>query len=388
MRWSWMVAALALAACGGDADVEQAPTVDPTAAAVALLTGSPCDGTAPSVLADSTVARALTGATRLDPEVGDCQRLVGADGEFGPLVALYPVDATLGLAAADFATARPAVAVYSWGAAGGPYADGYPELGLAGQGTSCLWVRSAGADAWSGALVHGAFCGAATPPPDADFTLPVFARAIPGTVAADYPRTARWEWDLDGRRHAIGFKCGDGWCTAVGGGAAPRTQPLMGGDDTPRERVPGWSDAQHLAVYDSAAGEGPPRALGVARRVSRHRGRGARLDRGTPGRAHHGVRRGRRVRGAVLSPAGERVGARRRDPALPGDAGRGLAPAGPHAAPAGDAHPVHADAGPCAAGHGPVALGRARRDDLELLPERELLGGAVSYSTAQIRHFR
>jgi hypothetical protein len=33
---------------------------------------------------------------------------------------------------------------------------------------------------------------------------------------------------------------------------------LVGGNDVPREQVPGWSDAQHLAVFDSVSGKARP----------------------------------------------------------------------------------------------------------------------------------
>ncbi|MSR36933.1 MAG: hypothetical protein EXR95_09910 [Gemmatimonadetes bacterium] len=244
----------------GQADEDRAaPTLDALAAA-------PCDLGPATAITDSTVARLLTGATRLDGEVYDCQRLVlstGAAGEFGPLVGLYPVDATLrlGLGRTDFTNALPAAAVYSWGAAGGSYADAYPELAPAA-GAACLWLRNAAGtvDGWRAALVAGAGCGDSPGPPhDSTFALRVFERVYPGTASVDYPRTARWQWDLDARRQIIGVKCGDAWCEVTGkGGGEPRTQPLEGGNAVAREKVPGWSDAQHLAVYDSAAGRARP----------------------------------------------------------------------------------------------------------------------------------
>lgn len=257
--WTFLVSLIVMSGCGGE---EEASPVEEIASpeALAALARIPCD-TGPSAgITDSTVARLLTGGTRLDAEVYDCQRLVlstGATGEFGPLVGLYPVDATLQLARADFAVARPAAAIHSWGAAGGSYTEGYPGLAPAA-GLSCVWLRNSSAafDGWEAAIVGDRGCGdTASPPPDTAFTLPVFERVYPETGPSDYPRTARWEWDLNANRHFIGLKCGDAWCAVAGRGSAePRTQPLQGGNAVPREKVPGWSDAQHLAVHDSAGG--------------------------------------------------------------------------------------------------------------------------------------
>lgn len=262
--WTLLVGAWVLGGCGGKEQGTAPPQHAASGAALATLQASPCDLGTTSVLGDSAVARALTGADRVDSEVTDCQRLVvstGAAGEFGPLVGLYPVDATAKLARTDFTTARPAVALYSWGAAGGSYAETYPDFAPA-TGAACLWLRNGDGSAagWKAALAGGSACGVgAAAPGDSAFSLPVFEHVVPGTSAADYPRTARWEWDRDGTRQLIGVKCGDAWCEiAARGSAAPKAQPLEGGNGVPREQVPGWSDAQFLAVYDSAAGRARP----------------------------------------------------------------------------------------------------------------------------------
>lgn len=269
----WCALALALSAlgaCGGDEDAAKDPAADDGAArALAAIEASPCDIAAAWALSDSAIAAILTGEARIDAEVGDCQRLVmsaGPGGEFGPLVGLFPLDATLELPRADYATPLPAAAIYSWGAAGGGYPAAYPALGL-GVGAHCLWMRNVGdgAGGWRATIVAGAGCGRGVlPPPDSAFALPVFERTYADTDAADYPRTARWEWDLDSGSQLIGLKCGDAWCAVMaGGGAPPRTQPLEGGMLVAREKVPGWSDAQHLAVFDSAAGRARPGPWGA-----------------------------------------------------------------------------------------------------------------------------
>src|SRR5688572_1884648 len=81
---------LALWALGGwGGDQEVVPTEENgSAEALAALAASPCDAGSSFGIADSTVADLLTGASRLDAEIHDCQRLVlstGPTGEFGPL---------------------------------------------------------------------------------------------------------------------------------------------------------------------------------------------------------------------------------------------------------------------------------------------------------------
>lgn len=256
---------LLVAGCGGgEPAVEAAPEDDARASALAALAAAPCDGATIAVVADSVLAPLLTGVGHVENEVMDCQRLVlgsGAEATFGPLVGLFPMEATLGLARSAFATAQPAASVYSWG---GDATAGYPDedhgLGIA-PGAACLWLRNEGdaPDGWRGAIVAGSPCGGAAAPPDSAFTQPAFERTYPGATAADYPRTARWEWDLNASAQFIGMKCGDAWCAVMPAGAGrPRTEPLVADDLPELQVVPGWSDAQWLAVYDSATARARP----------------------------------------------------------------------------------------------------------------------------------
>jgi hypothetical protein len=95
----------------------------------------------------------------------------------------------------------------------------------------------------------------------------VFERTYAGATAEDYPRTARWEWDLGGPSQLIGVRCGEAWCAVLpAGSSAPRTAPLpeqLRGSSLVRLTIPGWSDAQHLAVFDSAAGRTRPGPWGT-----------------------------------------------------------------------------------------------------------------------------
>ena len=263
-----ILATLVGAACGEGEPSQETVRPDGTAEAMAALEANPCDAGSIAALADSTLAALLTGVGHVENEVYDCQRLVmsvGAAGEFGPLVALFPMDATLGLARTEFTSPRPAVTIYSWGAAAsagqGDYVGGYPDLEI-DPGAHCLWLRNPPGtnEGWGGAITAGAPCGGnQSPPPDAAFRNPVIERVYEGTEPADYPKTARWEWDLDTDKQFIGVKCGDAWCGVLAAGAgAPRTRPLVGGRDLAREKVPGWSDAQHLAVFDSVGGLARP----------------------------------------------------------------------------------------------------------------------------------
>lgn len=262
---------------GAEPPTEQADALG--AQALETIRANPCDLSLstrdPMTLTagppDSVLARVLAGTVDLVNEAHDCQRLVigvEAAREFGPLVGLFPVDATLALARGDFATARRAITLYSWGAAGGSYMDEYPELGISG-GAHCVWLRNATdtETGWRAAVVTGSVCGMGQAPGDSAFVYPVFARRYPRTSAGDYPRTARWEWDLGTGRQFVGVKCGDAWCAIMpAGSGTPRTRPLpepLRGSDLPRLAIPGWSDAQHLAVVDRARGRVRPGPWGT-----------------------------------------------------------------------------------------------------------------------------
>ena len=165
-------------------------------------------------------------------EAHDCQRLViaaDAGPEFGPLVGTFSHrrDAR---SRADFATARPAVTVYSWGAAGGSYAADYAPLEL-GAGAHCLWLQNpAGGGRRVGAprSVPGACGAAATVQSEPDFALAVFERTYPGAAGGAYPRTARWEWETwTPSASSSACDAGEAWCAVMPAGAsAPRTTSL------------------------------------------------------------------------------------------------------------------------------------------------------------------
>ena len=147
-RYALILATLVGAACGKGEPASEPAQPDRTAEVMAVLEANPCDAGSIAALADSTLAALLTGVGHVENEVYDCQRLVmsiGAAGEFGPLVALFPMDATVGFARSAFASPRPAVTVYSWGAAAsagrGDYVGGYPDLGI-DPGPHCLWLRN------------------------------------------------------------------------------------------------------------------------------------------------------------------------------------------------------------------------------------------------------
>ena len=84
-------------------------------------------------------------------------------------------------------------------------------------------------------------------------------RVYQGTGQADYPKTARWNGTSTPASSSSASSAQMLWCGVLAAGAdAPRTQPLVGGRVVARESVPGWSDAQHLAVFDSVGGRARP----------------------------------------------------------------------------------------------------------------------------------
>lgn len=273
-----LITLMTTVACGGEEAADAGG--DGAEAAMAAVAANPCDANLTTRdLAqltagphDTILARVLAGTVDFKTQTYDCQRLVlstGPDGEFGPLVGLFPVEGVLAQGRSSFATARPAVSVHSWGAAGGSYSAAYEPLGI-GEGSYCLWLQnpSGAEDGWRAALAAGPLCGdAGSVPAEADFRLPAFERTYPGAVAEDYPSTARWEWDLNSEQQVIGLRCGEAWCAvAAPGSSAPSTTLLpdpLRGSEMPRLAVPGWSDAQHLAVYDEAAGVARPGPWGT-----------------------------------------------------------------------------------------------------------------------------
>ena len=156
-----ILATLVGAACGEGEPSSETAQPDRTAEVMAALEANPCDAGSNAALADSTLAALLTGVGHVENEVYDGQRLVislGAAGEFGPLVALFPMDATLGLARSAFVSPVPAVTMYSWGAAAsadrGDYVGGYPDLEIdpgpiaSGSGTQPTQTQGGMARSW------------------------------------------------------------------------------------------------------------------------------------------------------------------------------------------------------------------------------------------------
>lgn len=208
---------------------------------------------------DQRVVIALTGGTTYENEVHDCQRLVTSSGErlaFGPLVGLMPLDQAMDSAItdADFTAGLPVATIFNWGDFVGDEVA-YEPLGIK-DGWSCLFLRQFGQDDWRAAVLvnpdDDTPCYRHEAPADAaPYTLAVQRLTYPGAVM---PPTARWGFDHGSNEHTMGVKCGSAWCTIsrpdVVNGAPVWTLPsvdLSGAD--PRTSIPGYSDAQHLAVY-------------------------------------------------------------------------------------------------------------------------------------------
>lgn len=199
------------------------------------------------------VPTALTGEATYENEIHDCQRLVVADpsgNTFGPLVGLFPIDAAMRLPVDSFATAtgRIVATIFNWESA-----EAYAPLDIQ-PGWQCLWLKrsdslwQAGITPTSGQTCvdpgHGA--------PDYSLEVEEFhhetleARGTPPDSI--YPATARWEWDQVNEQHYMGIKCADAWCAIGPDGFQPaESNPLVGAKE---RSVPGWYDAQHLAIPD------------------------------------------------------------------------------------------------------------------------------------------
>ena len=215
---------------------------------------------------DSAVAVVLTGSGNYHNEVHDCQRLVlisaGHDSTFGPLVGLFPLDSAMNLPdVSDFDTPYGvAVAtIYNWGDF---HFNDQPYEPLAIEdGWQCLWLRRQ-ADQWQAAMTYDTIpCqsiwleGSIVPTNYGD--IDVYATTV--QPAPHLPPTARWLWDATDKVHYIGIKCGNAWCSVGPEGFTPTALPNSG---PAYRRVPGWYDAQHLAVpFGSTVKPGPWAAI-------------------------------------------------------------------------------------------------------------------------------
>jgi hypothetical protein len=207
---------------------------------------------------------ALTGGTTFEHEVHDCQRLVlvSPDTVFGPLVGVFPLDGAMAMDRQEFSTARVVATIYNWGDFEREDMR-YTPLGI-NPGWQCLWMRAIN-DAPTGWHVFiapasgGKPCMAQSNPTHtvpAPALLHVHEQGVgAGLNSAWLPLTARWGWDEEDGVHYIGIRCGAAWCTIGPPGYEPRAWP------TPTaanywEVLPGWSDAQHLAVEDASSANG------------------------------------------------------------------------------------------------------------------------------------
>ena len=189
-------------------------------------------------------AEAVTGSTRPDNEVHDCQRLVipaAAGPTFGPLVGAYPLRSAMSIGddAAFPAQGRAIATIFIWGTSP-PYENvqHYLHLRIV-RGWNCLFVRpTANAAEWDATIVALDRSCEGAPPPTGGWNLRAFRQ--PGDTAT-IPPTARW--GIASSRHHLGIRCGPAWCTI----GPPGTRPVPPGD-TARNLHPGWYDVQTLAV--------------------------------------------------------------------------------------------------------------------------------------------
>lgn len=220
--------------------------------AVPSVEDSPCDSVPPEVID----IIALTGGTTFEHEVHDCQRLIDPNGNFGPLVGVFPLDQAMNPTGTESGW-RPIANLYNWGGPGGTDLS-YEPLGIP-RGFSCLWLHAEGAfgpavrmmAAIDSTACHQTDDGSLRTGPDwqvhREFAIQVSIHE--DGLDAPYPATARWGWSDAADQHYIGVKCGPAWCSIGVEGFLPVDPQLLEGDY--EHSIPGYYDEQHLAVEDA-----------------------------------------------------------------------------------------------------------------------------------------
>lgn len=210
------------------------------------------------------IAIPTAGPTSNVPEYHDCQRLVsGTPPVVGPLVAIFAAEkldslfrSSRALASSEF---RVAAEILSYDADYGP-------LHIR-KGFNCLRL-SPGPGTWRASIQFmGEMepdCSKSPAAGSTSFDLPVKSYHMPGAAYDDYPAVARWEWDEKGQHHAIGIKCGAGWCE-VGTSGKSEQEPNAGeepphpGPPTTRTdrvwKIKGWHDAQYIVDGPTKLGD-------------------------------------------------------------------------------------------------------------------------------------
>lgn len=209
----------------------------------------------------------------LGNEVHDCQRLVvfpGRAAEFGPLVAIYPLPSTIGTVT-SYTQPELVAYVVNYGAEAtyqgvrvAYAADDYPDLGIVPRGLDgpkvhCLWLRQNASGDFEAAMVPPPSgsdeCDPGADPQDWS-SLQVRQQTYRNASMTAYPNTARWQWSRPGTlnrngRHLIGIKCGAGWCDIGPRDVTTPPIPQPSGRAapwSPTRAIPGYSDAQFLAI--------------------------------------------------------------------------------------------------------------------------------------------
>ena len=226
----------------------------------------------------------LSRATTNVPEYNDCQRLIRAPGEYGPLVAIFAafrLDSvafkldTLGGPATVMREEPPSIRggeqtivrtepVTSPEGMGVPFAQifnhdsaAYPQLGL-DPGFNCLYLY------WKDlrlearmvpVQMHEERCAQPFDPASpSGKVLTVHRRMTPiYTNAADFPAVARWDWDADSSQHYISIRCGaTAWCDVGSPKMASSASYLVVAEGSSGEErvrfIKGWYDEQPVAV--------------------------------------------------------------------------------------------------------------------------------------------
>lgn len=202
------------------------------------LLGTPCD----------------TFIAPMDNEVHDCQRLVRRTPrgglEYGPLMGIFPNLAVVGQPETIYVEPQLVARISNAGSVTGSHGYDIPGLespGLAFPAGYCVWLYNLRG-------LRAAIVPVDPGPPGTCESIPsgwpleVVPQAYGDAPIERYPDTARWQWSMSDSAHYIGTKCGRAWCTIGRPGFRPTPLKQPSEEREARRAIPGWHDAQFLAV--------------------------------------------------------------------------------------------------------------------------------------------
>jgi hypothetical protein len=243
------------------------------------------------------------------PEFHDCQRLIVAGQQYGPLAAIFATLNLRGLMDSLDAPARqagaPPARVDSF-AAGSIVSTTYPPLPASSSvnhqiiaaalifadsgyrvlgitpGINCLYVgrytvAGGSAEGWFAWMIPHSGSGENACTARRRREIPATGTSLQLTRSIttefstedDYPLVARWDWDAENSNQYLGIRCGAAWCEIGAPGFVPSVPLPVTPGMSPGERrvrlIKGWYDQQYLAtsVGASVGKLVPSRVLGT-----------------------------------------------------------------------------------------------------------------------------